>query len=209
MHPDTFDLLHEIEESGIELVQMAEGPFAKAAFRQGPDGLLAVARQRNRQLEDLGLSANPLLVILEGIEKPGNLGAIFRTANAAGADAIILTEAVTDPYNPNTVRASQGAFFQVPFCSTDNTSLMLFLEERQINVVPTSPGAENLLWDAPLQGPSAIVFGTEDEGLSKDWLTGYAPYKLPMAGVTDSLNVASTTAIALFEAVRQRRQLDS
>ncbi|MEX0325755.1 MAG: TrmH family RNA methyltransferase [Puniceicoccaceae bacterium] len=208
-HPESFELLHQVEDSGIEVVQLAEGPFAKAAFRQGPDGLLAVARQKSWKLEELQLSSNPLLIVLEGLEKPGNLGAIFRTANAAGAEAIILTEAVTDPCNPNTIRASQGAFFQVPFCSTDNTSLMLFLKERDIRPVPTSPAAEKLLWDVPLHGPVAIVLGTEDDGLSEDWLKGYPACKLPMAGITDSLNVASAAAIALFEAVRQRHQEDS
>ena len=204
-HADSFDLLHAVEESGTEVVQMAEGPFSKAAFRQGPDGLLAVAHQRSIQLENLHLSGNPLLVVLEGLEKPGNLGAIFRTANAAGADAIILTESVADPYNPNTIRASQGAFFQVQFCIADNTSLMLFLEERGIVPVPTSPSGAGLLWEAPLAGPAAVVLGTEDQGLSEDWLTGFTAYKIPMAGITDSLNVASTAAVALFEAIRQRR----
>lgn len=208
-HPDSFDLLHKAEESGTEIVQLAEGPFTKAAFRQGPDGLLAVAHQKSWKLEELQLSDNPLLIVLEGLEKPGNLGAIFRTANAAGAEAIILTEAVTDPCNPNTIRASQGAFFQVPFCTTDNTSLTLFLEERNIRPVPTSPSGDALLWDAPLHKPVAIVLGTEDDGLSEDWLKGNTTYKLPMAGVTDSLNVAAATAVALFEAVRQRSQEDS
>ena len=93
---------------------MDEGPFTKAAYRQGPDGLLAVAAFKSWELDALELPENPLLIILEGIEKPGNLGAIFRTANAAGADAIILADAINDPFNPNTIRASQGAFFQLP-----------------------------------------------------------------------------------------------
>jgi TrmH family RNA methyltransferase len=203
-HPESFELLHELEEKGIEIVQMTEGPFNKAAYRQGPDGLLAVAVQKMWDLEDRCLPENPLLLVLEGIEKPGNLGAIFRTANASGADAVIVTESVTDPFNPNTIRASQGAFFQLPFTCTDNPTAIAFLKDRNITPVPTSPGAESLLWDAPLDQPVALILGTEDTGLGPDWMTAFKSYKLPMKGVTDSLNVASSAAIVLFEAVRQR-----
>ena len=203
-HPDSFDLIHDLEEKGIELVQLAEGPFSKAAYRQGPDGLLAAAIQKSWELEDLPLPDNPLLVVLEGIEKPGNLGAIFRTANAAGADAVIIAESVTDPFNPNTIRASQGAFFQLPFSHASNADTVCFLREKEITPIPTSPSGSQPLWDAPLDKPVALVFGTEDSGLSKDWLDVFPAYSLPMSGVTDSLNVASSAAVALFETVRQR-----
>ena len=201
---DSFDLVHLIEESNVEVVQMTANAFLKAAYREGADGLLSVCQQARRHLDDLVLGPNPLLVVVEAVEKPGNLGAIFRTADAAGADALIVTEAVADPYNPNCIRASQGALFSLPFCLTDNVSLMEFLERHRIGIIVTSPGSERLIWDADMSQPSAIVLGAEDTGLSRDWLDSYASFKLPMKGTTDSLNVASMASIALFEAVRQR-----
>jgi TrmH family RNA methyltransferase len=203
-HPESFDLLHDFEEKGVEIVQMTEGPFNKSAYRQGPDGLLAVAMQKSWELEKLPLSENPLLLVLEGIEKPGNLGAIFRTSNAAGVDAIIIAESVTDPFNPNTIRASQGAFFQLPFSHAGNEETMAYLKKRDITPVLTSPNGDKVLWEAPLDKPVALVLGAEDTGLSDDWLGSFEAYRLPMKGITDSLNVASSAAVALFEAVRMR-----
>jgi TrmH family RNA methyltransferase len=201
---EAFDILHAAEEAGIEVVQMTIGPFQKAAYREGADGLLSVALTRELSIDDLKLADPCLLVVVEGIEKPGNLGAILRTANAAGADALVITDPVTDPFNPNTIRASQGAFFDLPFCLTDNATVIDFLERRDINPVLTSPSADKNIWEADLKRPSALVFGSEDRGLSNDWLQNFSSYKLPMQGVTDSLNVASSAAVVLFEAVRQR-----
>jgi TrmH family RNA methyltransferase len=192
------------EKNGIEMVQLSPEAFQKGAYRQGADGLLCVAIQREVSLDQLQLSDTPLLVIVESIEKPGNMGAILRTANAAGADALIIADRVTDPFNPNAIRASQGAFFQLPFCCSDNPTIIDFLERREIQIVATSPDADQLLWDANLGKPTALVFGSEDSGLSDDWLQNFQPFKLPMNGVSDSLNVASTVAVGLFEAVRQR-----
>ena len=201
-----FALIHTAEEKNIELIQLTEAPFQKASHRQGPDGLIAVGIQRQWTLGSIPLSTNPLLVVLEAIEKPGNLDAIFRTANAAGADALILAEAITDPFNPNTIRAAQGAFFQLPFASASNETVMAFLKERKITPIPTSPSGNTSLWDAPLSKPAALVFGAEDAGLSSAWLSSFTSYQLPMQGITDSLNVASMAAVSLFEAVRQRRK---
>jgi TrmH family RNA methyltransferase len=201
---ESFQLLEEAEDAGLELVKLTPEAFNKAAYRQGPDGLLATALQRDLPLAQLRLSANPLLIALEAIEKPGNIGAIFRTANAAGADALILTNPVTDPYNPNVIRASQGAFFEVPFCQVENADLMIFIEEHGIQPILTSPDGESLLWEADLKKPSLILLGSEEDGLSADWMKSYPACRLPMRGITDSLNVASMAAIAAFEAVRQR-----
>ena len=201
---ESFELLHLAEEQGIELVQMSTDAFLKASYREGADGLLAICRQERKSLRDLKLGKDPLLVVVESIEKPGNLGAIFRTADAAGADALVVTGEVVDPFNPNCIRASQGALFSLPFCFADNPTLFDFLRRHEFRVVVTSPAADKLLWESDMSAASAIVFGSEDKGLSKDWLEMYEPYKLPMQGITDSLNVASMAAITLFEAVRQR-----
>ncbi len=200
----SFDLLHEAEDREIELVQLTSDAFLKAAYRQGADGFLAVCKQVRTRLDDLKLNNCPLVVVVESIEKPGNLGAIFRAADAAGADALVMTGKATDPFNPNCIRASQGAFFDLPFCFADNAELIAFLQARSFQIVATTPKAEKLLWEADMTSSTAIILGSEDDGLSKDWLAECASYKLPMQGVTDSLNVASTASIALFEAVRQR-----
>ena len=201
---EAFALVHEAEDKGIDLVRLARDPFLKCAYREGADGLLAVGVEKESGLEQLDLSPQALLVVVESVEKPGNLGAVFRTANAAGADALIITDPVTDPYNPNVIRASQGAFFNLPFCRTDNVELTDFLERKGIQVVATSPDGERLLWQADLRKATALVFGSEDTGLSADWLSNHPAYRLPMKGVTDSLNVGATVAVGLFEAVRQR-----
>jgi TrmH family RNA methyltransferase len=199
-----FTVVEQAESAGLEVIRLSPEAFGKAAFRQGPDGILATGIQRDRSLSELALSPQPFLVVLESLEKPGNIGAIFRTASAAGADAIVITNMVTDPYNPNAIRASQGAFFEVPFCCTSNEELLLFFEERHIEPIPTSPDGKQLLWDANLRQPVAILLGSEDNGLSADWLDAFPAWKLPMKGVTDSLNVASMAAVSLFETVRQR-----
>lgn len=202
--PEAYELLESIDSQACEILRLSPEAFRKCAYRQGPDGLLATAPQRLTPLEQLPLSATPLLVILEAVEKPGNIGAVFRTANAAGADALILANPVTDPFNPNVIRASQGAFFQLPFAQATNAELLPFLLSHGIHPVPTSPYGDSFLWEAPLTTATALLLGTEKTGLSSDWLDGRRGYRLPMKGSTDSLNLASTAAIALFEAVRQR-----
>lgn len=201
----SFQLIESAEQAGLEMVKLSPEAFAKCAYRQGPDGLLATGLQKEIELAQLELSPVPLLIALEALEKPGNIGAIFRTASAAGVDALILTNPVTDPYNPNVIRASQGAFFDVPFCLVDNADLMVFLEERAIQPVLTSPAGSRILWDEDLSRPSMILLGSEEQGLSRDWLDNYPACRLPMRGITDSLNVAAMAAIATFEAVRQRQ----
>jgi len=203
---DHWDLLRRAEDLHIELVQLSPEAFAKAAFREGPDGILAVAECRPLTLDELALPAAPLFLVAEQIEKPGNLGALLRTADAAGASACIVADARTDIYNPAVIRASQGAFFSLPVVSTDNTTARLWLEERGVRLVTTTPHTDRTLWDVDLTGPTAIVVGAEDTGVSADW-TGpeVTTVSIPMRGASDSLNVSAAAAVALFEAVRQRR----
>lgn len=204
--PTAWDLVHRLGETSLELVRLSPHAFAKSSHRQGPDGLLAVARQKAASLRELPLSDPALLVVLEAVEKPGNIGAVFRTANAAGADALVITEGHADPFNPNVIRSSQGAFFQLPFACTDNVELLDFLESRAISPIALSPSGDETLWEADLTIPAALLLGTEKTGLSRDWMEAARSFRLPMKGLSDSLNVASAAAVALFEAVRQRSQ---
>lgn len=199
-------LLEAARKSGAEMVRMAEPPFLKCAYRQSPDGFLAVAMWRERQLEDLVLSPEALLVVLEGIEKPGNLGAILRTADGTGAAGLILVDPRTDPYNPNAIRASQGAFFSLPFIEAEADALRHFLAAEGFAPVLTAPDGERLLWEADLRGRKALFLGAEDEGLSPQWRAFGPAWRLPMQGVTDSLNVSAMAAMVLYEAARQRQE---
>lgn len=177
----------------------------KAAYHERSDGVIVVAPQVRRALADLRLSKTPLLLVLEAVEKPGNLGAILRTADAAGVDAVLVCEAGTDLFNPNVLRASVGAFFTVPTVEAGGAEVRAWLRERGIAAVATTPAADRLHTELDLTGPTALVLGAEDVGLSDEWLRAAdARARLPMLGAVDSLNVGVTAAIVAYEAVRQR-----
>ncbi len=207
-------LLAQAEAAGARLFELSKEAFAKVAYRERPDGLLAVAPQWRHSLEDLGrwLEATgrdgaraPFLLVVEAIEKPGNLGTILRSADAAGVDALVVCDPVTDLFNPNVVRASTGVLFSVPVVIADSTAVRPWLRERGIRSVATTPSAARLHTDTDLRGPLAIVMGSEQYGLSEYWLReAEERVRIPMAGQADSLNVAMATIITLFEAVRQR-----
>ncbi len=198
-------LLTQAETAGAKLFELSKDAFAKVAYRERPGGLLAVAPQWKRDLASLSLPASPFLLVVEAIEKPGNLGTILRSADAAGCDAVIVCDPVTDIFNPNVVRASTGVLFSVPLVVAENTQVLAWLRERKIRSIATTPGAEALYTDADLRGPLAIIMGSEQSGLSDFWLKhADLPVRIPMAGQADSLNVAMATIITLFEAVRQR-----
>jgi TrmH family RNA methyltransferase len=144
-------------------------------------------------------------VILENVEKPGNLGAVLRAADGAGADAVLLCGKGADPFNPNALRASRGALFGLPTVHATAVAITAWLSAHAIVTVAAIPGAETLYTDADLRGPVALVFGAEDTGLSKSWRDGTAQrVRIPMGGSGDSLNVATSAALLLYEAVRQR-----
>jgi TrmH family RNA methyltransferase len=202
-------LLAEAAARGAQLFELSRDAFAKVAYRERPDGLLAVAPQWQRRLEDLALppagGRPPFLLVVEAIEKPGNLGTILRSADAAGCDAVIVCDPVTDPFNPNVVRASTGVLFSVPLVVAEGTAVLAWLRAHGIRTVATTPAAERIYSDADLRGPLAVVMGSEQYGLSEFWLKhADLPVRIPMAGQADSLNVALATVITLFEAVRQR-----
>jgi RNA methyltransferase, TrmH family len=201
------ELIARAEAAGAQLFELSKDSFAKVAYRERPDGLLAVAPQWKRTLAELDgrRTSDPFLLVIEAIEKPGNLGTILRSADAAGCDAVIVCDPVTDLFNPNVVRASTGVLFSVPCVVEESARVLPWLRERGIRVAATTPAAEQLYTEADLRGPLAVVMGSEQYGLSEFWLKAAdLPLRIPMAGQADSLNVAMATMITLFEAVRQR-----
>jgi TrmH family RNA methyltransferase len=210
-------LIADARAAGAKVFQLSRDAFAKVAYRERPDGLLAVAPQWRKTLADLdALLAEksaaapgrpPFLLVVEAIEKPGNLGTILRSADAAGTDALIVCDPVTDLFNPNVVRASTGVLFSVPVIIAGGEEVREWLRARGVRAVATTPSATALHTDTDLRGPLAIVMGSEQYGLSDYWLReADARVRIPMAGQADSLNVAMATIITLFEAVRQRGQ---
>ena len=199
------ELRRDAEAGKWDLVELAPHVMSKVSYRDQPAGMLVMAPQSRSTLADLKLPAAPLLVILDGLQKPGNLGGILRTADAAAADAVIICGLGTDIFNPNVLRASTGAFFSVPTVETEAAEVRRFLQERGIRIVATTPDATEVYSETDLSGPTALVMGAEDRGLDAAWLDrDFALVKIPMQGEADSLNVGVAAAVVLFEAVRQR-----
>ncbi|NBB77973.1 MAG: RNA methyltransferase [Verrucomicrobia bacterium] len=202
-HADFVD--NKLKTGAWPITRLSPEAFDKASHREGPDGLIAVATQQNNTLSDLKPGQPALLLVLEGIEKPGNLGAILRSADGASVDAVILVDCVLDLYNPNAVRSSQGLIFALPIVSTDRESLSQWLDAHKISCLATTPEAENLHWDVDYRGSCALFLGSESDGLSPFWLDhSEQKIRIPMAGQADSLNVAAAAAVCLYEAKRQR-----
>jgi RNA methyltransferase, TrmH family len=198
-------LIEQARQAGAQLFELSKEAFAKVAYRERPDGLLAIAPQWRRTLDELPLRATPFVLVCESIEKPGNLGTILRSADAAGCDAVIVCDAVTDVFNPNVVRASTGVLFSVPVVLAESSAVRAWLKAKGIRTAATTPHTENIYTQTDLRGPLAVVMGSEQYGLSKFWMENAdALVRIPMAGQADSLNVAMATIITLFEAVRQR-----
>lgn len=200
------NILNQAKRRGAELVPVDRHVFEKLAYREESFGLIAVARQPSRNLSDIPLGKPPFLVVVEGVEKPGNLGAILRSADAAGVDGVIVCGRSTDIYNPNVVRASIGTIFTVPVVEAEVSEVINWLKGKGIKTVAATPHTDLEYFDADLKGPTAIVMGSEHEGLSDTWLkSADLLIRIPMKGEADSLNLSVSTALLLFEAVRQRR----
>ena len=179
--------------------------YERMAYRGSTEGVIAEVRTRQLRLEDIALGSSPLLVVLESVEKPGNLGAILRSADAAGATAVVVCDPLTDLYNPNVVRASTGAVFSMPMVACTSEECIRFLKEHGISILTAQLQDSELYYDTDMRGPTAIVMGTEATGLTQQWRrAATAHIRIPMLGITDSLNVSVSAAILLFEAVRQR-----
>ncbi len=189
-----------------ETLTVTRAVFEKMSYRDNPDGWLAVFPIPSITLESFSLlNENPLIIIAESIEKPGNLGAILRTADAAHVDAVLLCDPRVDLWNPNVVRASRGTVFSVPVVECDNASALEWLKSRKLRVLAATPSADMLYSDVDLRQPVAIAVGTEDEGLTDFWMQNAdLRVKIPMLGKVNSLNVSVSTALIVYEAVRQR-----
>jgi TrmH family RNA methyltransferase len=203
-------LIERCREAGSLLYECSAPVFQKMAYRDRPEGLLALAPQAHRTLDSLALPPNPLLIVAEAIEKPGNLGSILRSADAAGVNAVIVCDRCTDVNNPNVVRSSIGTVFALPVVEAATADALAWLKARGIQILAATPHAEKNYTDVDLTRPAAIVVGTEKFGLSSEWMKqADLQVRIPMLGQIDSLNVACATTILLYEAVRQRAEVSS
>lgn len=202
-------LIAEAAREGASLIEVPSHLFEKLSYRDRPDGLLGVSQQMKTSLasikDRLSSLPAPLLVVAEAIEKPGNLGTILRSSDAAGVDAVIVANGCTDIYNPNVVRASVGTLFTIPVIETSNEEALRFCQQHHIALMAATPEGSSIYTDVPMTGPLGIVVGTEQLGLSSFWKEACSiRARIPMRGMADSLNVATATTLFLFEAARQR-----
>ena len=198
-------LVDDERAQGVEVVRLSRAAFEKVAYREGADGFLAVAPAVRHGLDNLALPDNPLVLVAEGVEKPGNLGAMLRTADAAGVDAVLAADPVTDWGNPNVVRGSKGTVFSVPVASASTADTLKYLRDSGIRLFAATPDTDVLHTDVDLTGPVAIAVGTEKYGLTDELMDAAdSRIRIPMVGRANSLNVATSAAIVLYEAVRQR-----
>lgn len=201
-----YSLIDKIKKSGAQVFTCTQSVFQKLSYRDRPDGLLAEAPQHHLSLGDIKKVNNGLFVVAEAIEKPGNLGTILRSSDAAGVDALIVCDRCTDIHNPNVVRASVGTLFTIPVLEAEGKETLQWLKDQGISILAATPHADKIYTDVDMTGPVAIVVGTEQLGLSSLWMEqADIKVRIPMIGVADSLNVATATTLLLFEAVRQRR----
>lgn len=203
--PEGLALRESLQQLGARLWEVSEPVFRKLSFGNRDEGLVAISRPRHFGLSDLPVEADSSFVVLDGIEKPGNIGAVLRTADATGVSGLILTNGVTDVFNPNTVRASLGAVFTIPVVVSSPGEVLQWGEERQ--VVPFAARVDGAApyFQHDFRGPVAFILGSEAQGLGESWMSPTVrSVRLPMRGRIDSLNVSNTAAVLLYEMVRQR-----
>ena len=188
------------------LFEVSKEVYEKMAYRGSTEGVMAEVRTRPLALSDLTLPERPLVVVLERVEKPGNLGAILRSADAAGVSAVIVCDPLTDLYNPNLIRSSVGAIFSVPCVACSSEACISFLKAKGIQILTAQLQDSSLYYDIDMRRPTAVVMGTEATGLTDQWRQAAdAHIRIPMLGRIDSLNVSVSAAILMYEAVRQRQ----
>jgi RNA methyltransferase, TrmH family len=199
-------VLEQLRTARVTVTELGRDAFARLAYGDRLDGIVAVAETPLRPLASLELPPEPLIAIIEGVEKPGNLGAILRTADGAGVDAVIVAETSTDLFNPNVIRASLGTIFALPVSVTSTGDVLTWLRERKISIVAARVDGAVDYSTVDYRGAVAIALGSEARGLSDAWAElATAAVRVPMDGVADSLNVSVTAGILFYEARRQRR----
>lgn len=190
----------------VRRYEVSSEVYEKIAYRGSTEGVIAEVRARQFSLSDLQLPDRPLIVVLERVEKPGNLGAILRSADASGVDAVVVCDPLTDLYNPNLIRSSVGAVFSVPCVACTSAECIDFLKYKGVQILTAQLQDSSLYYDTDMRRPTAIVMGTEATGLTPQWRQAAdAHIRIPMLGRVDSLNVSVSAAILMFEAVRQRQ----
>ena len=198
-------VISSVVEKSPRVFEVSANVYDKIAYRSGTEGIIAEVRAKSLRLADLQLSEHPLIVVLESVEKPGNLGAVLRSADASGADAVIVCDPLTDLYNPNLIRSSIGSIFTVPCVACSSEECIDFLKVHGIKILTAQLQDSELYYDSDMKCGVAIVMGTESTGLTDIWRKAAdAHIRIPMLGRLDSLNVSVSAAILLFEAVRQR-----
>ncbi len=204
--PEARELLQNLRARGVPIVTVGRAAFAKIAYREDSGGFVAIAKRPSTSLDELAADENTLFLVVDAIEKPGNLGALFRSADGAGVTGVILSAPKTDLYNPNAIRASLGTIFCVGAAVSTMQEAIPWLKSRKITIITASPAAETLYTDANMSMPCAVVVGSEDSGLGREWLDGSdLKVRIPMKGSADSLNVSAAATILLYEALRQRQ----
>lgn len=199
-------LIAKLTAAGVKCIEVAPHLLEKISYRDRPEGLLAIAKILRHSLDAIPIKKHGLYLITEALEKPGNLGAILRSADAAGVDGVIVCDKKTDIYNPNVIRASTGALFSVPLAEADTTATIDWLKKNKIKTLAATPHTDRLYSDINLTQSIAIIVGAEQYGLSATWLEqAEIQIKIPMLGKIDSLNVATAATILLYEAARQRK----
>lgn len=198
-------LVKQLADAGVHLLGCTPEVFAKVAFGDRAEGVVAVAATPRTALDDLSLPENALVAVLVGLEKPGNVGAVLRSADAAGVNAVIVADGGTDLYNPNTIRASLGTIFSMPLANADSAAVLKWLAAKQFQIFAARVDGAIDYTQANYRSRTAIVLGSESAGLPAEWKgPPIQPIRLPMRGIADSLNVSATAAVLFYEALRQR-----
>jgi TrmH family RNA methyltransferase len=203
--PESRQVAAALDAAAVACWQVTPEVFEKLAFGQRRDGVLAIAKSRKPQLAELKLASGGLIGVMAGLEKPGNVGAVLRSADAAGVAAVIVADPHTDLFNPNCIRASLGTIFTMPVAQATAAEALAWLRARGVRMLAARVDAEQLYSEVDWHGDVAVVLGSEAAGLSDEWhASDVRPIKLPMCGAADSLNVSATAAVLFYEALRQR-----